>query len=74
MEIQELKQYIIDNDKIETILSSLGCHHIVDKGSYLLLQEKFHLILIIELCGNILLKAVFLMEINLVSIINSLVF
>ena len=34
MEIQELKQYIIDNDKIETILSSLGCHHIVDKGSY----------------------------------------
>lgn len=34
MEIQELKQYIIDNDKIETILSSLNLHHIVDKGSY----------------------------------------
>lgn len=34
MEIQELKQYIIDNNKIETILSSLGCHHISNKGKY----------------------------------------
>lgn len=28
MEIQEIKEYIINNDKIEDILEELGCHHI----------------------------------------------
>lgn len=28
MEIQELKNYIVDNDCVYTILESLGCHHI----------------------------------------------
>ena len=32
--IVEIKKYIIDNDKIEDILTSLSCHHIKDKGEY----------------------------------------
>lgn len=34
MDIVELKQYIIDNQKIQDILVFLGCHHIKDKGGY----------------------------------------
>jgi DNA primase len=34
LEINELKQYIIDNQKIQDILVFLGCHSIKDKGSY----------------------------------------
>lgn len=34
MDVIELKQYIIDNDKIQDILVFLGCHHIKDKGNY----------------------------------------
>ena len=28
MEIQELKNYILENHKIEAVLLALGCHHI----------------------------------------------
>ena len=34
IDIQELKSYIIENDKLNEILSSLSCHHIQDKGDY----------------------------------------
>ena len=34
IDIQELKNYIIANDKIEKILGSLSCHSIKDKGGY----------------------------------------
>ena len=34
IEITEVKQYIIDNNKVEDILTSLSCHHIKDKGKY----------------------------------------
>lgn len=34
MDIVELKQYIIDNNKIQDVLVFLGCHHIKDKGGY----------------------------------------
>lgn len=34
IDIKELKEYIINNDKIEDILTSLSCHHIKDKGNY----------------------------------------
>lgn len=35
MDVVELKQYIIDNDKTSDILTLLGCHHISDKGKYI---------------------------------------
>lgn len=34
IDIKELKEYIINNDKIETVLTALLCHHIKDKGKY----------------------------------------
>ena len=34
IEISEIKKYIIDNDKIEEVLTSLSCHHIKDRGDY----------------------------------------
>ena len=34
IDIKELKEFIINNDKIETVLTALLCHHIKDKGEY----------------------------------------
>lgn len=34
MDVVELKQYIIDNQKIQDILVFLGCHNIKDRGKY----------------------------------------
>ena len=34
IDIKELKEYIINNDKIEAVLTALLCHHIKDKGEY----------------------------------------
>lgn len=34
MDIQNLKDYIIDNSLISTVLENLGCHHIVHKTGY----------------------------------------
>ena len=34
IDIKELKEYIINNDKIEQVLTALSCHHIKDKGDY----------------------------------------
>lgn len=34
MVVSELKEYILNNDYTEQILSELGCHHITDKGEY----------------------------------------
>jgi DNA primase len=34
IDIKELKEYIINNDKIEVVLTALSCHHIKDKGKY----------------------------------------
>ena len=35
IDIKELKEFIINNDKIETVLIALSCHHIKDKGKYI---------------------------------------
>lgn len=35
MNAQDLKEYILDNDAIETILDALGCGHIKDRGDYI---------------------------------------
>lgn len=34
MDIQSLKDYIIENEMIPTVLESIGCHSICDKGNY----------------------------------------
>ena len=34
MDIQNLKQYIYENDKIEDILINIGCHHIKETSDY----------------------------------------
>ena len=34
MDISRLKEHILENDKIPTILEELGCHHIKNKGEY----------------------------------------
>lgn len=34
MDIQSLKDYIIENEMISTVLESIGCHSILDKGPY----------------------------------------
>ena len=34
MDIQNLKDYIIENEMIPTVLESIGCHSILDKGTY----------------------------------------
>lgn len=34
MVVSELKEYILNNDYTEQILSELGCHHITNKGEY----------------------------------------
>lgn len=34
IDIQELKQYILENQQIEPILESLGCHHIKHKNGF----------------------------------------
>ena len=35
MIVSELKEYILNNDYTEQILSELGCHHIINKGDYI---------------------------------------
>lgn len=35
MVVSDLKEYILNNDYTEQILSELGCHHIVHKGDYI---------------------------------------
>lgn len=35
MDVNRLKEYIIDNSLYESILEHIGCHHIRDKGTYL---------------------------------------
>ena len=35
MVVSDLKQYILNNDHTEQILSELGCHHIINKGEYI---------------------------------------
>ena len=34
MDIQNLKEYILENEKIPTVLEELGCHHIKHKDGY----------------------------------------
>ena len=34
MDIQNLKDYIIENEMIPTVLESIGCHSVLDKGTY----------------------------------------
>lgn len=34
MDIQNLKDYIIENEMITTVLESIGCHSVLDKGTY----------------------------------------
>ena len=34
MDIQNLKQHILENSLISTILEQLGCHHITHKSGY----------------------------------------
>lgn len=35
MVVSDLKEYILNNDCVEQILSELGCHHITNKGEYI---------------------------------------
>lgn len=35
MDIQGLKNYILDNDLVGTILEDVGCHHVTNKGNYI---------------------------------------
>ena len=35
MVVSDLKEYILNNDYTEQILSELGCHHIINKGEYI---------------------------------------
>lgn len=35
MDIPMMKEYILENGYVETILENLGCHHIKDKGDYI---------------------------------------
>lgn len=40
MDIQQLKEYICDNNYIEQILTSIGCHHIKNHGEYFQCANK----------------------------------
>lgn len=40
MVVSELKEYILNNDYSEQILTELGCHHIVNKGDYIQCGNK----------------------------------
>lgn len=35
MDIPMMKEYILENEYVETILENLGCHHIKNKGDYI---------------------------------------
>lgn len=35
MDVSAMKEYILENEYIETILENLGCHHIKNKGDYI---------------------------------------
>lgn len=38
--VSDIKEYILNNDCTEQILSELGCHHIVNKGEYITCGNK----------------------------------
>jgi len=38
--VSDLKEYLLNNDCAEQILSELGCHHIVNKGEYITCGNK----------------------------------
>ncbi|MGN0246516.1 MAG: DNA primase [Lachnospiraceae bacterium] len=40
MVVSDLKEYILNNDCTEQILSELGCHHIINKGEYITCGNK----------------------------------
>lgn len=40
MIVSDIKEYILNNDYTEQILSELGCHHIVNKGEYITCGNK----------------------------------
>lgn len=40
MVVSDFKEYIVNNDCVEQILSELGCHHIVNKGDYITCGNK----------------------------------
>ena len=40
MVVSELKEFILNNDYTEQILSELGCHHIINKGDYITCGNK----------------------------------
>lgn len=40
MVVSELKEYILNNEHTEQILSELGCHHITNKGEYITCGNK----------------------------------
>ena len=35
MQVDELKEYLLDNDKVEDVLISLGCGHVRNRGGYI---------------------------------------
>ncbi len=35
MQVDELKEYLLNNDLVETVLSTLGCGHIRNRGNYI---------------------------------------
>lgn len=40
LQVQELKEHILDNNCVEQILEELGCHHIRNKGEYISAANK----------------------------------
>lgn len=40
MVVSELKEFILNNDYTEQILSELGCHHIINKGDYIVCGNR----------------------------------
>ena len=35
MNVQELKEYLLDNNCVEQVLESIGCHSIINHGNYI---------------------------------------
>ena len=35
MQVDELKEYLLNNDLVEEVLSTLGCGHIRNRGNYI---------------------------------------
>ena len=40
MDVQSLKEYILDNEKLPEILQEIGCHSIHDHGGYITCGNK----------------------------------